>query len=127
MSTTITKDKQQQHDTMQRYYRLHAKIYDATRWSFLYGRDAVLNHIPIDKNAEIEILEVGCGTGKNLISLAKRFPKAKLLGLDVSADMIRTTRNKIGSYQGRFEVIEKPYEANTEYNNRFDVICFPMP
>jgi S-adenosylmethionine-diacylgycerolhomoserine-N-methlytransferase len=124
MSTSITRDKQEQHDTMQQYYRLHAKIYDATRWSFLYGRDAVLNHIPIDKNAEIQILEVGCGTGKNLISLANKFPKAQLLGLDISADMVRTTKNKISSFQGRIKVIEKPYEAHTEYNNRFDVILF---
>jgi S-adenosylmethionine-diacylgycerolhomoserine-N-methlytransferase len=30
---------------MDRYYRFHAKIYDATRWSFLFGREALIRQV----------------------------------------------------------------------------------
>ncbi|MBK9054941.1 MAG: class I SAM-dependent methyltransferase, partial [Chloroflexi bacterium] len=27
---------------MERYYQFHARLYDATRWSFLFGRSTIL-------------------------------------------------------------------------------------
>ncbi|MDZ7659193.1 class I SAM-dependent methyltransferase [Fodinibius sp.] len=53
------------------YYQLHAPIYDATRWSFLFGRTKLIKQIPA-LPANAQILEVGCGTGKNLIQLKKQ-------------------------------------------------------
>ena len=36
------------------------------------------------------VLEVGCGTGRNLILAARRYPKAKFYGLDISNEMLTT-------------------------------------
>jgi S-adenosylmethionine-diacylgycerolhomoserine-N-methlytransferase len=41
------------------------------------------------------ILEVGCGTGKNLISLKQRYPDAQITGVDLSRDMLGKARKKI--------------------------------
>ncbi len=30
---------------LERYYRFHSRIYDATRWSFLFGRDKLVRII----------------------------------------------------------------------------------
>ncbi len=36
------------------------------------------------------MLEVGCGTGRNLILAARRYPHAKLFGFDISPAMLET-------------------------------------
>ncbi|WP_441000534.1 class I SAM-dependent methyltransferase [Fodinibius sp. SL11] len=76
------------------YYRYHSHIYDATRWSFLFGRDALIEHIPsLPSNSQI--LEVGCGTGKNLVRLSNKFPTAEITGIDLSPDMLKKARENI--------------------------------
>lgn len=42
--------------------------------------------------ARARVLEIGCGTGENLIALAAAFPDASCTGLDLSAISIRTAR-----------------------------------
>jgi methyltransferase-like protein/ubiquinone/menaquinone biosynthesis C-methylase UbiE len=39
------------------------------------------------------ILELGCGTGKNLLPLAVRYPEATFVGVDVSGNQIATARH----------------------------------
>ncbi|MGB4876086.1 MAG: class I SAM-dependent methyltransferase, partial [Candidatus Competibacter sp.] len=70
-----------------RYYRWHAPLYDATRWSFLFGRAALIRGIALHRRPR-RILEVGCGTGANLLRLSRWFPDADITGLDLSADML---------------------------------------
>jgi ubiquinone/menaquinone biosynthesis C-methylase UbiE len=41
------------------------------------------------------VLEVGCGTGNLLMQLAKAFPKARVLGVDIEADSLAAAREKI--------------------------------
>ena len=41
------------------------------------------------------VLEIGCGTGRNLAILARKFPDAKFFGLDASAAMLETAEKKI--------------------------------
>jgi S-adenosylmethionine-diacylgycerolhomoserine-N-methlytransferase len=38
------------------------------------------------------VLEIGCGTGRNLIQVARRYPSAQLFGLDISSEMLATGR-----------------------------------
>jgi S-adenosylmethionine-diacylgycerolhomoserine-N-methlytransferase len=77
-----------QEDKLQKYYRFQSKIYDLTRWSFLFGRTAVLDNIPLLNNDVSNVLEIGCGTGRNLIKLANKYPKAIIVGIDISEEMI---------------------------------------
>lgn len=77
------------------YYRLHAPIYDLTRWAFLFGRNKLIRMLA-DKLATQHpktILDVGCGTGKNMIALAKAFPDAKIIGCDLSDAMLNQARS----------------------------------
>ena len=55
-----------------RYYRWHAPLYDATRWSFLFGRAALIRGIALHRRPR-RILEVGCGTGAKHDSKALRY------------------------------------------------------
>ena len=41
-------------------------------------------------------MEIGCGTARNLIAIARRYPEARLYGLDASAEMLETAQATIG-------------------------------
>lgn len=119
------KDANVQIQKLQGYYKFHSWIYDLTRWSFLFGREAILKHIPFKAEDEFTILEVGCGTGKNLEPIARMFPNARLVGYDVSGDMLRIAGKKMESHGGRVRLVEGPYgnEAKEEPES-FDVVLF---
>src|SRR5580693_2390376 len=73
---------------MDRMYRRQRHVYDLSRKFYLLGRDEAITHLrpaPGDK-----VLEIGCGTGRNLIKLAQTYPEARLFGLDVSREMLAT-------------------------------------
>ena len=88
------------HDTLaspkaiQRYYRWHSHVYDMTRWSFLFGRDRLLKSLPQWVQAPASVLEIGCGTGRNLGVLEQLFPRAELCGIDLCSSMLRHARRR---------------------------------
>lgn len=79
---------------LERYYQFHSRIYDLTRWSFLFGREEVLRRAARVVQPR-HILEVGCGTGRNLVSLRRRFPAALLTGVDLSGPMLDIATGKL--------------------------------
>ena len=78
---------------MDRMYRLQRHIYDPTRKFYLLGRDRLIDRLAL--NAGDHVIEIGCGTGRNLMALAQRHPGAVLYGLDASAAMLATARHKL--------------------------------
>jgi S-adenosylmethionine-diacylgycerolhomoserine-N-methlytransferase len=107
---------------MERYYRLHAKIYDATRWSFLFGRRRLIERAAVLGQPE-RILEIGCGTGQNLASLARAFPQAQLTGLDISGAMLEQARKKL-SQLSRVEFVLQSYTRPLQSSRPFDLVLF---
>lgn len=75
---------------MDNVYRYQRHIYDATRHNYLLGRDRLIAELAPPLGGSV--LEIGCGTGRNLIALAKRYPGARLYGIDISAEMLKTAR-----------------------------------
>ena len=78
---------------MDRMYRHQRHIYDVTRKFYLLGRDDLIAHL--DPPAGASILEVGCGTGRNLIKMARAYPTARFYGLDISHAMLATARASV--------------------------------
>lgn len=108
---------------IERYYRFHARVYDATRWSFLFGRSAIIQKHLTQHNPS-HILEVGCGTGKNLVTLCQYFPTADLVGIDISADMLKQARRNLGLERGQIQLLHQPYDHPLKSEKPFDlVIC----
>jgi S-adenosylmethionine-diacylgycerolhomoserine-N-methlytransferase len=106
---------------LQGYYRWHAHLYDATRWSFLFGRAALIRTVAEQVRPQ-RILEVGCGTGKNLAELARIFPHSKIVGLDLSAEMLNKARRKIEMYGPRVSLLERTYAVPVSFGEPFDLI-----
>ena len=78
---------------MDRMYRLTRHIYDITRRYYLLGRDRLLERVVTASDSAT--LEVGCGTARNLIQLAKRPEPGSLYGLDASHEMLETAAGSI--------------------------------
>jgi len=104
------------------YYRWHARIYDLTRWAFLFGRGKLIRSAASQISMPTRILEIGCGTGKNLVELAERFPKAQIIGLDLSRDMLDRARVKAKHYGSRIGLLHRPYDAPVAVGAKFDLI-----
>lgn len=81
---------------MDNVYRYQRHIYDATRHNFLLGRDRLIAELAPPPDGLV--LEVGCGTGRNLIALAKRYPTARLHGIDISAEMLKTANAAVARH-----------------------------
>lgn len=78
---------------MDAVYRRQRHIYDLTRKYYLLGRDRLLSDlVPADGD---RVLEIGCGTGRNLIVAARRYPKASFYGIDISEEMLTTARANV--------------------------------
>ena len=78
---------------MDRMYRFQRHIYDVTRRHYLLGRTSLLNGlVPPDGGA---VLEIGCGTGWNIIEAARKYPHAQFYGFDISTVMIETAARKV--------------------------------
>jgi S-adenosylmethionine-diacylgycerolhomoserine-N-methlytransferase len=73
---------------MDQMYHRQRHIYDASRKFYLLGRDEALGRLRPDRGGKA--LEIGCGTGRNLIKLAQAYPRAQLFGVDVSREMLTT-------------------------------------
>jgi S-adenosylmethionine-diacylgycerolhomoserine-N-methlytransferase len=79
---------------MDRVYRRQRHFYDLTRKFYLLGRDRMIDELAPKPGARI--VEVGCGTARNLIRIAKRYPDSALFGLDASEAMLETAAVAIG-------------------------------
>jgi S-adenosylmethionine-diacylgycerolhomoserine-N-methlytransferase len=111
---------------MQRYYKWHARIYDLTRWSFLFGRKRLIKKIPLLRQQQVHLLEVGCGTGVNLSFIRRYFFNSQLTGYDVSADMIRIAHARLRpDDDSRICLLEAPYQpGSNRHTASQDVVLF---
>jgi S-adenosylmethionine-diacylgycerolhomoserine-N-methlytransferase len=111
-----------QSSALERYYQFHSRIYDATRWSFLFGREEVLRRVARVINPR-RILEVGCGTGRNLVSLRRLFPRAHLTGVDLSEQMLAIAASKVNDDQTT--LLRRSYSVPMrEDGEAFDLVIF---
>lgn len=86
------------------YYRLQSRIYDSTRWSFLFGRQSLITEISRQVDNPKQITEFGSGTGHNLWQLAQRFPAAKLTGIDLSPEMLEISQRRTHTFNDRIRL-----------------------
>lgn len=78
---------------MDKVYRRQRHIYDLTRKYYLFGRDRTIRGLGLRPGERL--VEIGCGTARNLIAIARRYPAARLYGLDASAEMLKTAETNL--------------------------------
>lgn len=80
-------------ELMDAIYRHQRHIYDITRKYYLLGRDRLIERL--DPPGGGTVLELGCGTGRNLILAARRYPQAQFYGIDLSTEMLATAQESV--------------------------------
>jgi S-adenosylmethionine-diacylgycerolhomoserine-N-methlytransferase len=80
-------------ELMDRVYRHQRHIYDLTRKYYLLGRDHLI--AALNPPTGGSVLEIGCGTARNLIAAAQAYPRASCYGVDISAEMLATARAEV--------------------------------
>jgi len=78
---------------MDAMYRGQRHIYDLTRKYYLLSRDRLIRELAPPPGGSV--LEVGCGTARNLIATAKAWPEARCYGFDISPAMLETARASV--------------------------------
>ena len=116
MSAVQTVNESQAH-LMDRMYRYQRYIYDFTRKYYLFGRDTLIRELNPPPGASV--LEVGCGTGRNLAVLGELYPGARLFGLDISAEMLATAKAKLRR-QNRADAVLRVADATNFTAASFD-------
>ena len=123
VSPTPTSGRQM--ELMQQYYRRQAAVYDATRWMFLHGRNEIVRRLELPPMAEQTLLEVGCGTGRNLARLAQQHPGLHITGIDVSPEMLARASRKTARYSRRVRLFNAPYAPNAfSLSGQVDTVLF---
>ena len=80
-------------ELMDRIYRRQRHLYDFTRKYYLLGRDRLIRRLT--PPAGSRVLEIGCGTARNLVVAAQAYPDVHFFGIDISAEMLETARGVI--------------------------------
>jgi len=96
---------------MDRIYRRQRYIYDITRKYYLFGRDRLISRLDLKPGARL--IEVGCGTARNLVRIAERCPQASLYGLDASAEMLISAERSLAhaGLSGKVKLVQAYAEA----------------
>ena len=93
MSAAPEGDTRAHAQLMDKVYRHQRHIYDLTRKYYLLGRDRLVREL--DAKPGERIVEIGCGTARNLVRVAETYPSTQLYGLDASSAMLRTAAESI--------------------------------
>ncbi len=111
---------------MDEQYRYQRYIYDLSRKYYLLGRDTVLREVELREDQNL--LEIGCGTSRNLRILSNRFPDNPLFGIDASQVMLDTARAKLNKHPNKILLRQGLAEEITPNDlgctERFDHILF---
>ncbi len=96
---------------MDRIYRRQRYIYDFTRKYYLFGRDRLIDQLALKPGARV--IEVGCGTARNLIRIARKYPGVRIYGLDASSEMLTTAEQSLAQegLTGQVKLIQAYAEA----------------
>ena len=110
---------------MDRMYAFQRHLYDATRRYYLLGRDRLLQGLPVPSGGRV--LEIGCGTGRNLAVLSRQRSDIALYGLDISARMLETATHRLkgrGISLARGMAEEMDPHVSFGLDERFDAVFF---
>jgi S-adenosylmethionine-diacylgycerolhomoserine-N-methlytransferase len=98
---------------MNRMYRRQRHIYDGTRRYYLLGRDRLIAGLRPGPDASV--LEIGCGTGRNLVLAGRLYPDTRFFGIDVSTEMLTSALTAI-SRRGMVDQIRLAHGDATAFD-----------
>lgn len=112
-------------DKIKKHFSKTVDDYDAVADKVVFKNDELhdqlIGAIPFDKNKELMILDLGCGTGHGMHLIAKLFPNAKITGIDFSPKMIKKSRENLLAIKNRIKLLEIDFN-DYPFDQKYDVI-----
>jgi S-adenosylmethionine-diacylgycerolhomoserine-N-methlytransferase len=107
---------------MSGYYAWQSRIYDATRWAFLFGRDTLLDDLQLKPGDRV--VEVGCGTGRNLDGILKRVgARGEVFAIDCARPMLERCVQRIRRKGwGNVRLLDREYGIAPVTGSSADVV-----
>lgn len=101
---------------MDSIYRGQRHIYDATRKYYLFGRDRLIAGLACEPGDSV--LEIACGTGRNLDRIGRKWPGVRLFGLDISNEMLISASGRLGTRALLAQGDARDFDAATALGQR---------
>ncbi len=70
------------------------------------------------------VLDIGCGTGDNLLRLCENFPNAEITGLDLSEAMLSVAGKKLKNQGCLVDLVHRAYDQPLVPAAPFDLLVF---
>lgn len=105
-------------------YKILSKIYDLMDIVFFFKKEYnprynLAERIP---NCDISVLDVCFGTGNTSIAIAKKNPKNRIIGIDLSQDMLTVSEKKIKKFKLDNISTFIMDATNISFDKKFDVV-----
>jgi tRNA (cmo5U34)-methyltransferase len=85
-------------------------------------QQSIINELlPEDNEANIHVLDLGCGSGALSELVLKRYPWSSVVGVDVTPNMLKAYEERLGQSSGRYELILGDYRFEPLGSN-YDII-----
>jgi SAM-dependent methyltransferase len=97
----------------------YAETYDREGFTFGTSGEVDFIEIEIDYDKSLDILDIGCGTGRHAIELAKR--GYKVTGVDLSVTQLEKARNKAEEANLNVAFIEKD-ACKLDFDTQFHLV-----
>ena len=96
-TTSFAFDDSRHQARMDRRYRYQRHVFDLSRKFILFGRERAIAALRLGEARSV--LEIGCGTGRNLELMAEAHPALHLTGVDISEEMLKSARARFARTQ----------------------------
>ncbi len=111
--------------SVQRAFDLAAGDYDRARRRLVPGFDdfyrTAIDSIPFQRDDEVDVLDLGAGTGLLSAFVAYRFPRARITMLDISDEMLAQARKRFELGGDRFRFVVSDY-ADAVLDGLYDAV-----
>lgn len=112
--------------SIQSAFDKYATEYDSARKKLIPCFDdfyqTAIEEIPFRKDQEIEVLDLGAGTGLMAGFVAEKYPKAKILLIDIAEKMLAEARKKLKCFENDFAFKVANYSDAKTFGKNFDLI-----
>jgi tRNA (cmo5U34)-methyltransferase len=111
-------------DKIKNHFEEEAEMYDGIIKNLIpyYNQmvEALMNTLPFDRTAEIDAIDLGCGTGTISRAVRDAYPKAKLTCVDISEKMLKMASGKLSDVSDAAFINRNFYDFS--FDKKYDAV-----
>jgi len=111
-------------DRIKNHFEEEAMVYDGIIKNLIpyYNQmvEAIVNVLPFDRSMELEVMDLGCGTGTVARAVKNTFTKSKMTCLDISAKMLQVAGGKLNDAPDTVFINSNFYEYS--FKREYDAV-----